>query len=162
MFPFVDYATGIRDALRATANAEFGAGEPRLIEHDDHWLRPSTLSLVKEKLPAVFVALNAGQTGDDWSHHQVGTDVAYDIIFLESADRVGQLRMNATLFIQWVYKVFTGEDYPIPGFTPPDTVLLKHCIPIAFTNLTDLAELNVGLVGAKVTVEVASSSEEPE
>lgn len=160
-FPFRAFAEGVRDALRAAAEDEFGAGVIKLIEHDDHWLRPSTVAMMKDsRLPAIFVALNAGQTDENWGHHAVGTDIAYDIFFIESADRVGQLRLTATIFIQWIYATFTGEDFPIPNYDPPDGVLLKHCIPLSFQNFSDLLEM--GLVGAKVTVEVSSSSEEPE
>lgn len=159
-FPFRAYAEGIRDALIADVENQFEPPDrPKLIEHDDHWLRPAVIAQAKDrKLPAVFVALASGQTGD-WGHHAVPTEVTYDLIFVESADRVGQLKLNATRFVEWVYGLFTGEDFVIPGYTPPDGVLLQSCIPVAFTSFPDLLEL--GMIGAKVTVEVSSSSEAP-
>ncbi len=163
VFPFRAFGTAIRDALRTSASAKFGAEGPKLIEHDDHWLRPTTISSLREKkAPAVFVALNTGTTGafSDQGDIPIDNECAFDIVFVDLADRSGQLRLSATLAAEWIYELFSGDGLPIPGFTPPPGVLVKHAVPVGFAALPDLME--VGLVGSRVIIEVSTSHEDPD
>lgn len=162
-FPFRAYGAAIRDALRATADAKFGADKPKLIEHDDHWLRPSTFANIKDrKTPAVFVALNSGQTPSygDQDDGQVESECAFDVIFLEVADRAGELKAMGTAAVEWIYEVFGIEDLNIPGYTPPEGVLLEYCVPVSFGNFVEL--LDLGLIGTRVTIEVSSAHADPD
>jgi hypothetical protein len=161
VFPVRAQGTAIRNVLRAAAVAKWGADVIKLIEHDDHWMRPSNLNKLKNaKLPAFFVGLNAGETpayGDQQGGH-VDCETAWDIVFLEQAD-LAELRVTASEAIEWAYELFGQEDQGLSGFSA-DGVLLKHCVPVRFEHFNELLEF--GLIGSRVTLENATAHEDPD
>ena len=145
----------IRDRIREDATTVFP--ETKLVEHDDHWLRPTRINAV-DKLPAFFISL-AGTDSDndtdaDDAVRGMETDTQIDIHWLAPVDRIAALRGSASEVIEYLYDKFTPEDYDLDGFGEVG-VLLRACRPLNGANYNEL--LDAGLVGCRVTIGVDTS-----
>lgn len=163
-FPLRAQGAAIRDVLRKAAPFKWcGEQAIKLIEHDDHWMRPTTLSRLKNsKVPAFFVALAQGELPGygDQRYGAAAMETRWDVVFLEQAD-LPELRITATEAIEWVLKLFGQSDQSL-ALTGSGTagVMVLSCAPTGFDHFNELLEF--GFVGSGVSLVVKTHHEDPD
>jgi hypothetical protein len=138
------YKAAIATALTAHLRAQMT--DVSVVKFDPFWDRPATLAKLEARLPAICIRYAGGEADDEVdapaSDGALSWSTNWSVVYLGKLDPDNDFAYEEVL--DELEGLFEQEDYPLPGFTAVDGLVIKYCRPDSDSTFDDLIDKGIG------------------